>query len=435
MNRLYHKLKEREEHEMPIRVALIGAGFMGKSLFVQLCGLGGFYPGLLISRREESVRDALKAAGVEEKAVLVSTPEQAEKALQEGKFGYSTDISLAAKVKSLDCVVDATGDPVAGATIAEASLLAGHHVVSLNVEMDICVGPYLKRLADERGVVYTGTAGDEPGSAMELYDFAKFLGFEVLAMGKGKNNPIDYEATPDAVADQARQSGLAPQMLCSFIDGTKTMGELCMMANATGFVPDVSGGHGPEAGPAELSQVFRLETEGGILHRYGIVEYVRGVAPGVFVIVTHEAPEICEELTFLKLGDGPNYALYRPYHLTSIETPVSIAKAVLDGEATITPRGYRPVAAVPAMAKRDLLPGEAFDGLGGTMVLGGLVTWEDFMSRGYVPISLLDGHVKVKQPVAKGAYLTWQDIKLEKITDLTRLYMEMIRQMSMTSRG
>ncbi|NLY08772.1 MAG: NAD(P)-dependent oxidoreductase [Tissierellia bacterium] len=430
MIRLNRELKNRESEGNPIKVVVVGLGFMGKSLFVQLCGLKGFKPVMIISRRRESCEEALKSAGISaDKSLWVTDAKEAEKAIAKGLIPYGTDIKLASQVKIADCVVDATGDPVDGAELAEDTIKAGIHMVSLNVEADMCVGPYLMELADERNVVYTGTAGDEPGSAVELWEFANLLGLEVLAIGKGKNNPIDYGATPDSVKEQAKKSGLAPKMLCSFIDGTKTMGELCLMANATGMVPDVVGGHGPKATADELATTFRLKEDGGILEKYGIVEYVRGVAPGVFVIVTHDKEIIKEELTFLKMGEGPNYALYRPYHLTSIETPISIARAVIDGVATIKPNGKKPVAAVPAVAKRDLLKDETFDGIGGDMVLGSLMSWEDFIHNSCMPISLLERGVKVKQDISKGAVITWSDVEIVEETPLLRMYLTMLSRL------
>jgi predicted homoserine dehydrogenase-like protein len=210
----------------------------------------------------------------------------------------------------------------------------------LNVETDVCIGHILYKLARNAGVVYTGSAGDEPGAVIEMYDFARALGFDVRVVGKGKNNKVDYDCTPDSAAEEAKRKNMSPKMLCSFKDGTKTMVEMTAMANATGFLPDVTGAHGASGGVKDLPNLLSLKSEGrgGILNSYGVIEYVNGVAPGVFVIISTTRPDILHELSYLSMGDGPNFALYRPYHLTSLETPLSVAKACIDREPTIVPR-------------------------------------------------------------------------------------------------
>jgi predicted homoserine dehydrogenase-like protein len=214
------------------------------------------------------------------------------------------------------------------------------------------------------GVVYTGSAGDEPGAIVELYDFARSLGFEVVAAGKGKNNPLELLATPESLADEAASKQMNPKMLAYFVDGTKTMVEMAAVANATGMTPDKPGMHGPEETlPDRLAGLFSLEEEGGILTAYDAVDYVRGVAPGVFIIVRSEAEPVRETLEYLGQGAGPNYVLYRPYHLTSLETPMSVARAALYGEPTIAPR-EAPSAEVVAVAKRNLKPGETLGSIG-----------------------------------------------------------------------
>src|SRR5699024_2826367 len=253
----------------------------------------------------------------------------------------------------VDVVVDATGVPNMGAEIAWDTILNNKHIVMLNVEADVTVGPLLKKMADASGVIYTGSAGDEPGAIMELYDFADAMGFEVVALGKGKNNPLNLESNPDVTAEEAAKKGSSPKMLASFQDGTKTMVEMNCVANATGFAPDQPGMHGFEGKVADLPSIFIEKDKGGKLTGRQGVEFVNGVAPGVFAIIASDKEEVNAEMKYLKMGDGPNYVLYRPYHLTSLETPLSIAKAYFDKEPTIAPH-YGLQGETVAVAKKDL---------------------------------------------------------------------------------
>jgi predicted homoserine dehydrogenase-like protein len=279
----------------------------------------------------------------------------------------------------------------------------------LNVETDVTVGPILEQMARSAGVVYTGSAGDEPGAIMELYDFAASLGFEVVVAGKGKNNPLDVSATPDSLADEAERKHMNPKMLASFVDGTKTMVEMAAVANATGFSPDVPGMHGPqETAPARLGEIFSLGVEGGILSSYGAVDYVRGVAPGVFVIVRSQAGPVRETLEYLGQGPGPNHVLYRPYHLTSLETPVSVARAAIYNEATIVPR-RTPTAEVVAVAKRDLSAGEKLGGIGSADYYGRVYCVAEV--DGMLPLGLAAG-ARTTRPVARGEVIPRAGVEL-----------------------
>jgi predicted homoserine dehydrogenase-like protein len=304
--------------------------------------------------------------------------------------------------------------------VAFNSIANGKHVVLLNVETDVTVGPILKKLADSAGVVYTASAGDEPGVAKELYDFASGLGFEVLVIGKGKNNPLNRRANPDTERERAAKEGASPKMLASFSDGTKTMVEMAAVSNATGFLPDVPGMHGPEGTWANLTQVLRLKSEGGVLNRYGVVEYVNGVAPGVFVIVTSPSDTIKAQMRYLKMGDGPNYLLYRPFHLTSLETPVSVARAYLYREPTIAPLG-RFCSEVVAVAKKDLKTGERLDGIGMYSVYGLIMTAEEARSKGALPIGLVTDKVKMLRDVKEGEVITYDAVELDESAFVTQL--------------
>lgn len=418
---LNEKLRELEENDKHIKVALVGAGLMGKGMVSQMTLVKGIMPSLVIDRTVDKAIEAYTLAGVSREDILIAkTLKDINIGMERNKFIVCNDIQLASKANLIDVVVDATGRPDAGARIAMDSIMNNKHIVMLNVEADMVVGPILNKLAKSAGVVYTGTAGDEPGSVKEIYDFAEVSGFEILAIGKGKNNPIDYNVTPDSVRERAMESGLKPSMLAGFIDGTNTMIEMTVMANATGFTPDIRGGHGPVGSADELPGIFSLKEEGGILNRYGIVDYVRGIAPGVFAIVTSKLPQVHNQMKFLSMGSGPNYILYRPYHLTSLETPISIARAAIHKLPTIAPID-KPICETVTIAKKDLKTGERLDGIGGYTVYGTIDTYETAKEENLLAIGLINENTIAKRDIKKGELITYDMVELDKDTMIYKL--------------
>lgn len=416
-----NKLQELEENNKNIKVALVGAGLMGKGMVSQMTLVKGITPSLVIDRTLDKAIEAYTCAGISREDITIAkTIEDINVGMERNKFIVCDNIDLVAKGNLIDVVIDATGRPDAGARIALDAIDNRKHIVMLNVEADAVVGPILRKLAKEAGVVYTGTAGDEPGSVKEIYDFAEASGFEILAIGKGKNNPIDYAVTPDSVRERAMKSGLKPSMLAGFIDGTNTMIEMAVMANATGFIPDIRGGHGPKGEAKDLPSIFSLKEEGGILNKYKVVDYVRGIAPGVFAIVTSKLPQVHTQMQFLSMGTGPNYILYRPYHLTSLETPITIARAVIYGLPTIEPMG-KPVAEVITIAKKDLKAGERLDGIGQYTVYGSIDTYETAKQENLVPIGLINENAIVKRDIKKGEFITYDMVDLDRNTDIYKL--------------
>jgi predicted homoserine dehydrogenase-like protein len=264
----------------------------------------------------------------------------------------------------------------------------------------------LKREADRLGVVYSLGAGDEPSSCMELIEFVSALGCTVVAAGKGKNNPLNHDAVPDDYRAEAERRNMNPRMLVEFVDGSKTMVEMCAIANATGLVPDRPGMHGPAAHRDELAKVLIPRADGGVLSKKGVVDYTigKGVAPGVFVIVEATHPRIIERLDDLHVGKGPYYGLFRPYHLTSLEVPLTAARIMLYGKPDMVPLP-RPVAEVCAVAKRDLAAGETFDAIGETCYRSWTMTVEDARAQRALPVGLLEGG-KVLKAVKKGELIT-----------------------------
>ncbi|MBF4694314.1 NAD(P)H-dependent oxidoreductase [Fusibacter ferrireducens] len=415
------KLKEYEAQGKKIRVGLVGAGQMGKGMVSQMTKMHAMMPAIVADINVQSAIEAFNNAGIDAKDVVqVNTLEEANKFMAEDKYIVTSNSALVSQATLVDVVVDATGSPDVGARIALDTILNKKHIVMLNVETDVVIGPILKKLAVNAGVIYTGTAGDEPGSVRELYDFADGMGFEVVAIGKGKNNPVNLESTPDSCREQAEREGVAPKMLCEFKDGTKTMIEMAAMANSMGFIPDVRGAHAAVGGVEDLTKIFRLKEEGGVLNKYGIVDYVNGVAPGVFIVVTTDNDQIHHELQYLSMGEGPNYTFYRPYHLTSLETPLTAARCVLYNEPTIQPMDGPLVAEVITIAKKDLHPGDKIDGLGQYTVYASIDTYETAKKERLLPIGLAAGATITKE-VKKGQEITYDMVDLDKSTLIYKL--------------
>lgn len=298
----------------------------------------------------------------------------------------------------------------------------GKHLVMMNVEADVTIGAYLRNEAERLGVIYSLGAGDEPSSCMELIEFVTAMGHKVVCAGKGKNNPLNIDATPDAYLAEAVERNMNARLLVEFVDGSKTAVEMAAIGNATGLVPDVDGMHGPATGIKDLAKVLIPEKDGGILSGIGKVDYSigKGVSPGVFCIVEAEHPRIHERMKDLKMGDGPYYEFIRPYHLTSLEVPLTCARAVLYGKADMLPL-ERPVIEVCALAKKDLRPGDKLDQIGEYTYRA----WAMEVSRAQqavaLPAGMLSGAI-VTTPIKKGELITASNAKLPdtKLVELRR---------------
>src|SRR5690606_24196967 len=284
----------------------------------------------------EHGRTAYVEAGRED-AVGSASAAEATRLVEEGTPVVVDDATMLPALP-LDILVDASGVPEVGAQVAFNGLLGGKDVAMLNVECDVTVGYLLATVAQRTGRVYTVCRGDEPAECKALVDYARDIGFDVVAAGKGKNNPLRPSATPESVADEAEAKGMNPHMLASFVDGSKTMIEMAALANAADLSVPARGMTGPHCTVEGLAETFRPRGDGGVLPGIGMVDYCTGpVAPGVFVIGRSDHPAVVAEMAYLGMGKGPYYAFYRPYHLASVEAPLSVAEAVVDRTASLAP--------------------------------------------------------------------------------------------------
>jgi predicted homoserine dehydrogenase-like protein len=428
---LARDLAARADANKPIRVGVIGSGEMGTDLVTQMSLMSGIEMAAIATRRPHTALEAMTIAyGEDSRGKVADTPAQALAAIEAGKIAITSAETLVT-TDNIDVVIDATGKPGVAADYDLMAMEHGKHLVMMNVEADVTIGAYLQREAKRLGVVYTLGAGDEPSSCMELINFVQSLGYPIIAAGKGKNNPLNIDATPDAYMDEAKRRNMNPRMLVEFVDGSKTMVEMAAIANATGLLPDCPGMHGPQATLAELEKVLCPKADGGVLSRKGVVDYSigKGVAPGVFVIAEMAHPRVRERMHDLKLGAGPYYTFYRPYHLTSLEVPLSCARAVLYGTADMQPLD-RPSAEVCAVAKKDLAVGDTLDAIGEYTYRAWIMTYDEAKEANAVPCGLLE-QGKVTRPIAKGELLTEDNVKVDaasRIVALRRRQDEMLER-------
>jgi predicted homoserine dehydrogenase-like protein len=409
------KLEQFEkENKRPLRIGLLGAGQMGTGLISQIEKMHGMKVVAVADVRKDRAYDAYQEASVEKNLIVKNdeNPEKAAREIESGKRIACHSAEMITAIPTLDIVVESTGIPEVGAKFCQDAILARKSVVNMNVETDVVIGYQLTKMAEAAGVVYTLIAGDEPGSVKELYDFADTLGFEIVCIGKGKNNPLHPQANPDTCASSAKAQNMNPKMLAAFEDGTKTMAEMTAMANGTGYQPEVRGAHGPAVEVHELPKVFCPKEDGGILSTRRAVDYAMGkIAPGVFVVITTDQPKIIADLKYLHVNNyGKYWALYRPYHMANLEAPISILRAFFYHEETLATH-QAPVAETITMAKRDLKAGEKIDYLGGYTVYGNIEKAAIARKEGLVPLGLVVG-ATVTKDIKQGEAIRCSELEL-----------------------
>ncbi|RKY03643.1 MAG: NAD(P)-dependent oxidoreductase [Spirochaetes bacterium] len=375
--------------ENPIKVALVGAGFMGLGIAEMIASTPGMdlvaISDIQLSRADKAFQ-SIGASNIKE----VKNIEEASKLGSEDKI-ITNNYRIIPRLENIDIVIEATGIPEIGAEVVYRSIINGKNIGTLNVETDVTVGHYFAKLAETAGVIYTVCTGDEPVAIREMYDFFKTLNFEIISCGKGKNNPLDVHATPFTLEETAAEKGLNPRILTEFVDGSKTMIEMCAIANSTGLSIDKRNMHGPRANIDEIANILCRREDGGILNSSGVVDYVIGdLAPGVFIVAKPKGKMADSTLKYLKIGEGPNYLFYRPYHLTSIEVPISIAYAVLYGKSSMLCLNP-PTTEVITISKRDLKKGETIDYIGGYTVYGGIEKFDIAKEENLLPLGLSEG--------------------------------------------
>lgn len=400
----------------PYRIGLVGAGQMGRGFASQSHRLG-LSVAVVADIDQGRITQAFTDLGLGA-PVISSDLAELQAAIAAGKPAGTTDAKLVPQLE-VDVIVEATGVAAIGADIIYAGLINKKHVATLNVECDVTIGPILHKTAQENGVLYSVCNGDEPTEAKELVDFALDLSFEIICAGKGKNNPFEPHSNPDTVAERAAAKHMNPKMLASFTDGSKTMIEMAALANATGLKLTKRGMIGPEANRKNIQDVFSPKEHGGVLDEVGVVDYCTGdVAPGVFVVVKTDSPYVSEEMSYLSMGKGPYFAIYRPFHLASVEAPLTVAKMLVDGyESLVTDHRMTEVI---ASTKKPHAAGEKFDGIGGYSARGVADRVEDAKAENLVPIGLLQGAI-AKRDLPIDHLVTYDDVELDESQTIYKL--------------
>lgn len=405
-------LAKREREGNPINVAMVGAGFMGRGIALQLLtATEGMRLVAIANRKVGRARDAYALGGTEVVAE-VETTNDLQQAIHDGRYAVTADAQLLCEAEGVDAIVEVTGAVEFGAHVALSAIEHGKHVILMNAELDGTVGWALKSRADRAGVVFTNADGDQPAVLMNLYRFVKGIGVRPVLCGniKGLHDPYRNPTTQE---EFARRWGQNPRMVTAFADGSKISFEQAIVANATGMRVARRGMHGPtvETGtPIEMvADLYPLEdlTEGP-----GIVDYVVGAAPnpGVFVLGMHDHPVQQHYLELYKLGPGPLYCFYTPYHLCHFEVPNTVARAAIFGDAAIAPAGP-PTVDVVATAKTDLASGTSIDAIGGYMTYGLAENADVTAAERLLPLGLAEG-CRLLREVAKDEVLTYEDVEL-----------------------
>lgn len=417
---LVKKLEQRTSQKNPVSVGIIGCGQMGSGLAHTINNIRGMQVNAIADINTQIALNTFKDMGISPADIFVTENiGKANDALKAGKFIVTPDALLMTDLDKIEANVEITGVTDVGARIALTSIEKRKPIIMLNVETDVTIGYLLNKRARAGNALYTVASGDEPGVCKMLWEQAILMGFEVVCIGKGKNNVIDYDATPESCHMEALSKDMNPKILASFKDGTKTMVEMAAVSNSTGLLPDVAGMHGPKVELEDLLKVYKPKADGGIFNIRGTVDYSTGkIAPGIFVIIHSSDKRIQKDMKFITYADGPYYLLFRPYHLCDLETPQSIAEAVLLNEVTVTNENMN--SEVCTIAKRNIKAGEKVKGIGSADIFGNIYTYKEARQLKAVPLGIAENGVALAD-IPKGTLLTGGNFKPDSTTFIYKL--------------
>ena len=415
-------LRQRESEGRPVRVGMYGAGAMARGFVAQVSAL---VPGMevvaIANRTLQKAADAYGFAG-RNGAVAVSSLAELDRAIAAGTPAITDDPSLLARSAAIDCLIDMTGAVNYGAARALEAIGEGKPLVLMNAEVDATVGPILHERARKAGVLLSCCDGDQPGVQMNLWRYVQGLGLTPRVLGNIKGLQDEYR-TPTTQHGFAEQWNQDVTMVTSFADGSKVNFEQAIVANATGFTVSQRGmGRREHRGHIdELTAAYDLEQ---LRELGGVVDFVIGArpSPGVFCLAEMEDERHASYLALYKLGEGPLYSFYQPYHLCYLEAPMSVARAVLFGDAVGQPLGA-PVVEVVAIAKRDLQAGETLDSFGRYMTYGQAEKASVVRAEGLLPEGLAEG-CRLKRAIAKDQPIHWADVEAPSEQLAHQLYAE-----------
>jgi len=400
-------LQQREKSGNPIRVAIVGAGAAGRAIALQLATPPpGIRLAAIVNRTPERGERALREAGVTEWRRPRSARE-AEVAINHGIPILTDDDSVVTNCDAVDVVIEGTGTIEYAAGVVLAAFDHGKHVVLVNAELDSLLGPILKQRADRAGVVITHTDGEEPGVAMTLLRYLRSVGLRPVAAGNLKGM-VDHYRTPETQRSFALKYDQDPRKVTSFADATKLSMETAILANGTGFQAGRRGMYGPTC--EHVREMANLLPANQMLDS-GLVDYALGAAPhtGAFVIVYEDKPLKQVLLGYVKMGDGPFYVFYTPYHLPHVQIASTIGRAVVHGDPTVAPIAG-PVCEVITLSKRDMKAGERLDGVGGFCAYGLIDNTAAARAIDALPLALSENCV-LRRDIAKDEVISFTDVE------------------------
>jgi predicted homoserine dehydrogenase-like protein len=401
-------LEKRQQEGNPVQVAMVGAGYMGRGIALQiLTAIVGMKLVAISNRTLSEAERAYREAGADS-IKTVETGAQLEEAIAQDQYAITDDAMLLCQAEGIDAVIEATGEVEFGAHVVLKAIENGKHVILMNAELDATVGPILKVYADRAGVVITNADGDQPGVVMNLFRFVKTIGYTPVLAGNIKGLQ-DHYRTPKTQAAFAAQHNQKPRLITSFADGTKISMEMAVVANATGFRVGRRGMYGPRC--THVTEALHLFPMDQLLNG-GLVDFVLGAepGPGVFVLGHNEHPIKQQYMKYFKMGEGPLYVFYTPYHLPHLEVPITVARAVLFQDAAVAPIAG-PVCDVITAAKRDLKAGEVLDGIGGFTCYGMIENTDVCQAENLLPMGLSEGCL-LKRDVPRDYAITYADVEL-----------------------
>ena len=418
-------LLAREEQGNPIRVAMIGAGFMGQGLTNQIThSVPGMRMSAVYSRDIRKAFHVFRYAGLTD-VVEAETQRQVDDAIRMGNPVVTQDALLLARAGEIDVLVDVTGSVEFGAAVALEAFKHGKHVVLLNAELDATIGPILQVHAAKHGVILSACEGDEPGLQLNLHRWVAGLGLipRVIGNVKGLQDPYRNPTTQKGFAEQWGQN---PAMVTSFADGSKISFEQAVVANATGFVVQRRGMSRGAEYREDVMKIGRLYDVEELRRCGGIVDYVVGTPlTKVYCLAEHPDPKQQHYLSLYKMGEGPLYSFFLPYHLVHFEVHNAIARVVLLGDGVAKPLGG-PVVEVCAVAKRDLAAGEVLDDYGMYMTYGEAVNADEMSAGRYLPEGLVQD-CRLTRGIPRDSVITYDDVELPPIRLADRLRAEQYR--------
>jgi predicted homoserine dehydrogenase-like protein len=403
-------LERREAEGKPVRVGMVGAGYMARGMALQITKYMRGMELVAVANRTLSKAEQVCAEAGIGPIDQVDSVSKMEGAITGKRCAVTDNPLLICQAGNVDAIIEATGDVEYSAHVATEAIKNGKHIILMNAELDATVGPILKRYADAAGVVCTNVDGDQPGVVMNLLRWVKSIGYNPVLAGNIKGLQ-DHYRTPETQRGFAAQHHLTPQMATSFADGTKISMEMAVVANATGFRTGTRGMYGPRCSHVtEAANLFPLDQ----MLNGGMVDYVLGAepGPGVFVLGYNDDPRRRPYMNYFKMGDGPLYVFYTPYHLPHLEAPLTVARAVLFNDAAATPLAG-PVCDVIAIAKKDLKVGERLDGIGGFTCYGVLENSDICQRDGLLPMGLSEGCL-LKRDVSKDEAIVCDDVEVPK---------------------